>query len=116
MPAWPRWNWAVLPAAGLPWAPFMESRQENNLGRTGTWRADDLLFAPIAQVAARYRDGSLSPVTVTELTLARIAALNPTLNAFITVTATQRWQQPSARQQSCAPGMIGGCSTASPLR
>ena len=50
--------------------------------------ADDLLFAPIAQVAARYRDGSLSPVTVTELTLARIAALNPTLNAFITVTAT----------------------------
>ena len=49
--------------------------------------ADDILFAPIAEVAARYRDGSLSPVAVTELSLARIAALNPALNAFITVTA-----------------------------
>ena len=49
--------------------------------------ADDILFAPIAEVAARYRDGSLSPVAVTELALARIAALNPAINAFITVTA-----------------------------
>jgi len=48
---------------------------------------DDLLFAPIAEIAARYRRGDLSPVEVTERTLARIAALNPTLNAFITVTA-----------------------------
>lgn len=48
--------------------------------------ADDLLFAPITEIAARYRDGSLSPVTLTEQTLARIDALNPTLNAFITVT------------------------------
>ena len=47
---------------------------------------DDLLFASIAEVAARYRDGSLSPVTVTEQALARSEALNPTLNAFITVT------------------------------
>jgi aspartyl-tRNA(Asn)/glutamyl-tRNA(Gln) amidotransferase subunit A len=48
---------------------------------------DDLLFAPIATVAAAYRQGTLSPVEVTERTLARIDALNPTLNAFITVTA-----------------------------
>ncbi len=51
--------------------------------------ADNILFAPIAEVAAGYRDGSLSPVAVTELALARIAALNPVLNAFITVTADQ---------------------------
>ena len=38
-------------------------------------------------MAAGYRSGSLSPVAVTELALARIAALNPVLNAFITVTA-----------------------------
>jgi aspartyl-tRNA(Asn)/glutamyl-tRNA(Gln) amidotransferase subunit A len=49
--------------------------------------ADEILFAPIAAVAARYRDGSLSPVAVTELALSRIAARNPALNAFITVTA-----------------------------
>ena len=47
----------------------------------------ELLFASIDQIADRYRAGTLSPVEVTEWTLARIAALNPTLNAFITVTA-----------------------------
>ena len=49
--------------------------------------ADDILFAPIVEVAAGYRSGALSPAAVTELALARIAALNPVLNAFITVTA-----------------------------
>ncbi|MEZ4613143.1 MAG: amidase [Caldilineaceae bacterium] len=48
--------------------------------------ADDVLFAPIATVAAGYRNGSLSPVDVTEQTLAQIDARNPLLNAFITVT------------------------------
>ena len=46
---------------------------------------DDTLFATIPTIAARYRDGSLSPVKVTELVLARIEALNPVLNTFITV-------------------------------
>jgi len=49
----------------------------------------DILFASIDTVGALYRNGELSPVEVTELILARIAALNPTLNAFITVTADQ---------------------------
>ncbi|HQY93184.1 amidase [Caldilinea sp.] len=49
--------------------------------------SDDILFAEISTIAARYRDHSLSPVKVTELALARIEALNPVLNAFITVTA-----------------------------
>ena len=48
---------------------------------------DDLWFATIQQIAARYRDRSLSPVEVTKALLARIEALNPLLNAFITVTA-----------------------------
>lgn len=52
----------------------------------GTRSSEENLFAPIALIAARYRDGSLSPMTVTEQTLARIERLNPTLNAFITVT------------------------------
>ena len=48
-------------------------------------RGDDLLFASIGEIAARYRAGTLSPVEITTRTLARIEALNPTLNAFITV-------------------------------
>lgn len=48
---------------------------------------DDILFASISEIAACYRRGDLSPVEVTERTLARIDALNPTLNAFITVAA-----------------------------
>src|SRR5690606_16539795 len=48
---------------------------------------EDLFLATIPQIAARYRDRSLSPVEVTKAVLARIDALNPILNAFITVTA-----------------------------
>lgn len=47
----------------------------------------DILFASIPQVAAWYRDGTLSPLDVTRASLARIEALDPALNAFITVTA-----------------------------
>lgn len=46
-----------------------------------------LTFAPIADVAARVRDGRLSAVALVEHCLDRIEALDPTLNAFITVTA-----------------------------
>ena len=44
-------------------------------------------FACIADIAASYRTRSLSPVEVVEMFLGRIERLNPTLNAFITVTA-----------------------------
>lgn len=46
----------------------------------------DLSFAPIADLGTRMRHGRLSPVAVVEHCLDRIEALNPTLNAFITVT------------------------------
>ncbi|MEZ4865965.1 MAG: amidase [Caldilineaceae bacterium] len=44
-------------------------------------------FATIDELGQRYRTGELTPVAVVEHMLARIDALNPTLNAFITVTA-----------------------------
>jgi aspartyl-tRNA(Asn)/glutamyl-tRNA(Gln) amidotransferase subunit A len=43
-------------------------------------------FASITDLSVRIRDGSLSPVAVVDACLARIDALNPRLNAFITVT------------------------------
>lgn len=50
---------------------------------------DDLLFCSIAELGARYRDGSLSPVAVTQQSLDRIAKLDPVLNSFITVLAEE---------------------------
>jgi aspartyl-tRNA(Asn)/glutamyl-tRNA(Gln) amidotransferase subunit A len=46
----------------------------------------DLSFASIADISTRVRDGRLSPVTLVQHCLDRIEALNPALNAFITVT------------------------------
>jgi aspartyl-tRNA(Asn)/glutamyl-tRNA(Gln) amidotransferase subunit A len=53
----------------------------------------DLAFASIGDVGARLRDGRLSPVALVEHCLDRIDALNPTLNAFITVTAELAHEQ-----------------------
>ncbi|WP_161883317.1 amidase [Deinococcus alpinitundrae] len=46
-----------------------------------------LLFSSIAEIGALYRSGQLSPLELTRQCLARVEQLNPTLNAFITVTA-----------------------------
>lgn len=47
----------------------------------------DLSFAPIADVSERMRHGRLSPLALADHCLRRIEALQPALNAFITVTA-----------------------------
>ncbi|MFN8467213.1 MAG: amidase [Caldilineaceae bacterium] len=74
--------------------------------------ADDILFAPIAVVAAGYRSGALSPVDVNELTLARIAALNPLLNTFITVTADRAraaaWHAEQELRRGVDRGLLHG--------
>jgi aspartyl-tRNA(Asn)/glutamyl-tRNA(Gln) amidotransferase subunit A len=49
--------------------------------------SDDLAFAPAHGLRDLIGRKQLSPVELTELTLRRIEALNPKLNAFITVTA-----------------------------
>ncbi len=46
---------------------------------------DDLLFSPITELAAAVRSRRLSPVELTRAYLDRIAKLDPTLRAFITV-------------------------------
>ncbi|MDE0060230.1 MAG: amidase [Defluviicoccus sp.] len=47
--------------------------------------AEELALLSARELAARYRDGSLSPVEATRATLARIAALDGTLNAYCLV-------------------------------
>jgi aspartyl-tRNA(Asn)/glutamyl-tRNA(Gln) amidotransferase subunit A len=43
---------------------------------------NDIHFLPLPELGRRYRDGTLSPVAVVEQQLARIARLEPHLNAF----------------------------------
>jgi len=45
----------------------------------------DLTFTPATELARLYRARKVSPLEVTEAVLARIDALNPTLNAYVTV-------------------------------
>src|SRR2546430_15192866 len=49
--------------------------------------SDALAFATIAEIAARSRRRALSPVELTRALLGRIERLDPTLHAFVTVTA-----------------------------
>ena len=48
--------------------------------------ADEFAYVSAGELVGRYRDGSVSPVEVTEATLERIERLNPRLNAFSNVT------------------------------
>src|SRR5262245_28137401 len=47
---------------------------------------DDVLYKPITELSKMLRSRQLSPVELTRAYLSRIAALNPTLSAFATVT------------------------------
>ncbi len=49
--------------------------------------AEELAYAPIAELAPRLAARELSPVELTEAVLRRIERLEPRLNAYITVTA-----------------------------
>ena len=46
---------------------------------------EDIAFASIHELAPKIRDGSVSPVELTEIALERVAELNDVLNAFIDV-------------------------------
>ena len=64
----------------------------------------DAAFASIAATAARYRDGSLSPVAATRLCLERIAAHDAALNAFSTVLGDAALEQAERAAQELRSG------------
>lgn len=70
--------------------------------------AADLHFLGIAETAQLIRAKKLSPVELVEAMLARIAALDPQLNTFITVTADQARAQARAAEQEIARGSYRG--------
>ena len=70
--------------------------------------SDDLAFATVADVAPLIRQREISPVEVTDAVLARIDRLNPTLNAFITVTADAARQAAIEAEREIAGGHYRG--------
>ena len=46
----------------------------------------DLSFAPLVDVSSQLADGTISPVELTEASLARASAINPRLNAYLSIT------------------------------
>src|SRR5215467_7847404 len=59
------------------------------LGARGGRAVADLLNLTIAEAAPRIERGALSPVDLTDAMLARAKAVNPTLNAYITISEEQ---------------------------
>ena len=55
-------------------------------------RREDLAFASIHELAPKIKDGSISPVELTQIALERIAKLDSKLNSFLDV-----WQGRIAR-------------------
>ena len=68
----------------------------------------DPIYMTLEEAASAIRDRRLSPVALTEASLARIAALEPRLNAFITVTADLAREQARAAEREIEGGRYRG--------
>lgn len=68
----------------------------------------DPLFKSVAELAPLIRTRQLSPVEVVRAFLGRIEAVNPRVNAFITVTAEHALQQARLAEKEIASGLYRG--------
>ena len=74
---------------------------------------EDLCYLSIAEAAAMIADRRLSPVELTQAVLARIDALNPRVNAYITVTADEALGEArDAEAAIMADGYLAACPVA----
>ena len=64
----------------------------------------DLAYTSAVDVARLIRDKAISPVEVMESALARLEALNPTLNAVCTSTAESAMEAARAAEQAVVEG------------
>ena len=62
--------------------------------------SDGLCWMPASEMAAAIRRRKVSPVEVMKTVLARIEKLNPTLNAFVTITADQALRAARAAERA----------------
>jgi len=69
---------------------------------------DELHYLTIAEAAALLRKRKISPVELTKAALRRIDALDPRLNAFITVTAERALREARTAEREIARGKYRG--------
>lgn len=69
---------------------------------------EDLAYSTISDLAPLLRDREISPVEVTHVVLDRIERLNPTINAFVTVTADLARRQAKEAETEIARGRYRG--------
>jgi len=65
---------------------------------------DEIFYATIRELGARYRRRELSPVEVTHALLARIERLDPVLHAFVTLTADRALADARAAEEALGRG------------
>ena len=66
--------------------------------------SDEIAYATIAELSARYRKRDLSPVEVTQTLLARIEKLDPILHAFVTLTADSALAEARSAEEALRRG------------
>ena len=62
--------------------------------------SDELCWMPASEMAAAIRRKKVPPVEVMKAVLGRIERLNPTLNAFVTLTAEQAMRDARAAERA----------------
>ncbi|HEU4437763.1 MAG TPA: amidase family protein [Methylomirabilota bacterium] len=62
--------------------------------------SEDLCWMPASEMAPAIKRRKLSPVEVMKAVLGRIERLNPTLNAFVTLTADQAMKEARAAERA----------------
>ncbi len=76
---------------------------------------DDVAFRPAWELADAVRRRELSPVTLVQSCLDRIAALNPSVNAFVAVCPEEALAEAAALERRLAAGQPGGPLAGLPL-
>ena len=77
--------------------------------------AADLCYMPATELAARYRDRSISPVEVVDAVLRRIETLDPRLNALVFPLADEARAQARQAEQAIMRGDVLGAMHGIPL-
>ena len=77
---------------------------------------DDLAKLDATAQAELVRRREVSPLELVEAAIARIERLNPTLNAFVTLTAEQAMKDARAAERALGKrgARVGPCSAAAP--
>ena len=95
--------------------PHAAASAPSDSARQAAIPSEALAFLTLADASARVRDRTVSPVELTRACLDRIARLNPTLNAFITITAESALAEARQAESEISRGHWRGALHGIPL-